>query len=124
MKNLDNNFNVNNNKRAYSPNLKKNDELTKPVAKFDDATQEMLVDGSKAADAYGRILVKPSSIDSTTPVQSVIDSLDFLNDNYETALASMKAVDDAYELLIADDVDCAYEKACCGAIDAAYSKNN
>jgi len=123
MTNLDNNFNVNN-KRAYSPNLKKNDDIVKHEVKFDDATQEMIIDGSKAADAYGRILVKSSNIDEITPIPSVIESLDFLADNYDLALASMKTVDDAYDLLLADGVDSAYEKACCGAIDAAYNKEN
>ena len=124
MKNLDNNFNVNNNKRTYSPNVKKSEEAPKVGPKFDETTQEMLVDGRKAADAYGRILVKAGNIDSTTPVSEIIESLDFLKNNYDLALASMKATDDAYELLLAENCPDAYEKACCGAIDAAYSKEN
>lgn len=122
MTNLDNNFNVNNNKRAYSPNLKKNDESPKFDVKFDEQSQEMLADGTKAADAYGRILVKSGNIDNTTPISSIIESMDFLEKNYDLALASMKAVDDAYELLLAENCEDAYEKACCGSIDAAYSE--
>ena len=124
MKNLDNNFNVNNNQRAYAPNLKKNEEAHKVDTKFDEATQEMLVDGRKAADTYGRILVKAGNIDNTTPISSIVESLDFLMENYDLALASMKATDDAYELLLAENASEPYEKACCGAIDAAYSKKN
>lgn len=123
MKNLDNNFNVNSN-RTYAPNLKKVQDV-QPDTKQDEFVSEItLEDGAKAADSYGRILVKPSNIDSATPVQSVVDSLDYLLNNYEIAAAAMKASDDAYDLLLADNVPEAYEKSCSGAIDAAYTKLN
>ena len=122
MTNLDNNFNVNSNNRTYAPNIKKAQDIQVEL-KAEEVTPEVILeDGSKAADSYGRILVKPSRIDNTTPVQSVVDSLDFLLENYDTALAAMKATDDAYDLLLADGVSYAYEKACAGAIDAAHSK--
>ena len=55
-------------------------------------------------------------------VQIVKDSIDFFVENPDLAAASVRAGDDAYELLEAAGVKDAYEKACCGSCDAAYFK--
>jgi len=121
MTNLDNNFNVNN-KRAYTPKLEKNDRANKSDVKTSNNTLEGLDDGIKAADAYGRILVKSDKIDSSTPITAIVEDLDFLLDNYDLTLAAMNTVDDAYDLLLAQESENAYEKACCGAIDATLER--
>ena len=84
---------------------------------------KILDDGTHAADCYGRILVKQSDkVDNPDMIQCVKDSLEFFLTNPELASAAVKSADDAYDLLLGDDVEDAYEKSCCGALDAAYER--
>ena len=90
--------------------------------KAEETAQEFVNDGAQAADSYGRILVRKGNFDNAQMVQSVKDSIDFFIENPELAAATVKAGDDAYELLEAAGAKDAYEKACCGSCDAAYNK--
>lgn len=124
MSNLDNNMNINNAGRTYHRNIKKGEEAKPQATSENFAAETTLHDGTKAAESYGRILVKSQKIDNADMVKSVKEALDFYIKNPELARLAVKAGDDAYELLEAMDEECAYEKACCGSCDAAYSKNN
>ena len=124
MSNLDNNLNINNTSRAYTPNIKKGEETeAKLQQKAETAQTEILNDGVQASDTYGRILVKQAGkTDNPEMVQCIKDAVDFYLNNQKLAQAGVKAGDDAYELLNAQGVQNAYEKACCGACDAAEDK--
>ena len=74
----------------------------------------------KPADAYGRVLV--SKIDNPDMIECIKDSMDKLSKHPELVAAAVKASDDAYEFLVADEVPQAYEKACCGVYDAAIEQ--
>ena len=102
MANLDNNLNINNAGRAYTPNLKKGEDV-KPQTKQEETPVEIINDGTQAADSYGRIV-------------------DFYINNQHLVAAGVKAGDDAYELFHADEMPNAYEEACCGSCDAVYKK--
>ena len=95
-----------------------------PLPQNEEVLQEPVNDGIKAADSYGRILVKSGKIENPEMVQAVKDSIEFFERYPELAAATVKSVDDAEELLEALEVSDAFEKACCGAYDAAYSKIN
>lgn len=121
MNEMNNNFNINNVRSSYVPNLKK--ECKSEQKPECDCCNLVLDDGTHAADCYGRILVKQSDkVENLDMVQCVKDSLEFFIANPELASAAIKSVDDAYDLLLADDVENAYEKSCCGALDAAYER--
>ncbi len=120
MTNFDNKLNINNLHKTYTPSAKKED--AKPQPKAEETTPEVINDGTQAADSYGRILVRKGKFDNAEMVQNIKDSIDFFVQNPELAAASVKAGDDAYELLEAAGVQNAYEKSCCGACDAAYLK--
>ena len=120
MTNFDNKLNINNLHKTYTPSAKKED--AKPQPKAEETTPEVINDGTQAADSYGRILVRKGKFDNVEMVQNIKDSIDFFVQNPELAAASVKAGDDAYELLEAAGVQNAYEKSCCGACDAAYLK--
>ncbi len=120
MTNFDNKLNINNIPKAYTPSAKKED--AKPQPKAEETAQEFVNDGAQAADSYGRILVRKGNFDNAQMVQTVKDSIDFFIENPELAAATVKAGDDAYELLEAAGAKDAYEKACCGSCDAAYNK--
>ena len=124
MSNLDN-ININNTSRTYHRSVKKAEE-TKPQVKVeDDNTTESLQDGTKAAESYGRILVKTTGkVENPEMVKTVQEALDFYINNPDLVRASLNAGDDAYELLEASGAANPYEKACCGSCDAAYAKNN
>ncbi len=127
MSNLDNNFNINNANRAYTPNLKKGEETVdaKPQKRPGDMPVEILNDGAQAAESYGRILVKQAGkVDNPEMVQCIKDAVDFYLNNPQLAQAGVKAGDSAYELLSAQGANDAYEKACCGACDAVESRIN
>ena len=94
------------------------------LSQNEDVLQESINDGTQAADTYGRILVKSGKIVNPEMVQSVKDSIEFFERYPELAVATVKSVDDAEELLEALEISDAFEKACCGAYDAAYSKIN
>ena len=111
-----NNFNINNIRKPYSANVKK-DECKDSTCKFDEADLSNIADGSIATESYGRALVKHAGSPSSELVQSVKDSMDFFMNNPELVSKSMKACDDLHELLEADDVDHAYEQACCISCD-------
>lgn len=121
MSNIDNNVNINKTTRTYTHKVSKNDK-NMPLPQNEEVLQEPVNDGIKAADSYGRILVKSGKIENPEMVQAVKDSIEFFERYPELAAASVKSVDDAEELLEALEVADAYEKACCGACDAAYSK--
>ena len=121
MSNIDNNVNINKATRAYTHKVPKNGN-NMPVSQNEEVTNEAINDGTKAADSYGRILVKSGKIENPEMVQAVKDSIEFFERYPELAAATVKSVDDAEELLEALEVSDAYEKACCGACDAAYSK--
>ena len=120
MTNFDNKVNINNIHKTYTPSAKK--EEAKPQAKVEETSPEIINDGTQAAESYGRILVRKGKFDNAQMVQSVKDSIDFFVENPDLAAASVRAGDDAYELLEAAGVKDAYEKACCGSSDAAYFK--
>ncbi|DAB24675.1 TPA: hypothetical protein CPT85_03055 [Candidatus Gastranaerophilales bacterium HUM_21] len=122
MANLDNNLNINNAGRAYTPNLKKGEDV-KPQTKQEETPVEIINDGTQAADSYGRILVKQAGkVDNPEMVKSIKDAVDFYINNQHLVAAGVKAGDDAYELFHADEMPNAYEKACCGSCDAVYKK--
>ena len=121
MTNFDNKLNINNNLHTtYTQNTKK--EEPKPQPKVEETAPEVVNDGTQAAESYGRILVRKGNFDNAQMVQSIKDSIDFFVANPDLAAASVKAGDDAYELLEAAGVKDAYEKSCCGSCDAAYLK--
>ncbi len=121
MTNFDNKLNINNNLHTpYTTSAKKEDK--KPQPKAEETAPEIINDGTQAAESYGRILVRKGKFDNAQMVQSVKDSIDFFVENPELAAATVKAGDDAYELLEAAGVEDAYEKSCCGSCDAAYLK--
>ncbi len=121
MTNFDNKLNINNNLHTtYTTSAKK--EENKPQPRQEEAAPEIINDGTQAAETYGRILVRKGKFDNSQMVQSIKDSIDFFVENPDLAAASVKAGDDAYELLEAAGVKDAYEKACCGSCDAAYFK--
>ena len=98
MSNLDNNFNINNANRAYTPNLKKGEETVdaKPQKRPDDMPVEILNDGAQAAESYGRILVKQAGkVDNPEMVQCIKDAVDFYLNNPQLAQAGVKAGDSA-----------------------------
>lgn len=123
MSNLDNNFNINNTGRAYTPNIKKGDDAeSKLPKKAENIPSETVTDGTQAADTYGRILVKQTGkIENPEMVQCVKNAVDFYINNTDLVRAGMKACDDSFELMEADNVPYAYEKACCGICDAIDS---
>ncbi len=122
MNDMNNNFNINNVRSSYVPNLKKEDSKSEPKIEC-ECCEHILDDGTHAADCYGRILVKQSDkVDNPDMVQCVKDSLEFFLANPELVSAAVKSADDAYDLLLSDDVEDAYEKSCCGALDAAYER--
>lgn len=121
MSNLDNNVNINKASHTYTHKVQKNDKNV-PAPQHEEVAPEVLNDGTKAADSYGRILVKSGKIENPEMVQSVKDSMEFFVKYPELAAAAVKSVEDAEELLEALEVSDAFEKACCGAFDAAYSK--
>ena len=121
MSNLDNNVNINKASHAYTHKVSKSGKNV-PVSQHEEISPEPLNDGIKAADSYGRILVKSGKIENPEMVQAVKDSIEFFERYPEIAAATVKSVDDAEELLEALEVSDAFEKACCGAYDAAYSK--
>ena len=123
MSNIDNNVNINKATRTYTHKVSKNDKNVS-LSQNEDVIQESINDGTQAADTYGRILVKSGKIVNPEMVQSVKDSIEFFERYPELAVATVKSVDDAEELLEALEVSDAFEKACCGAYDAAYSKIN
>ena len=121
MTNFDNKLNINNNLHTtYTPSAKK--EETKPQPKFEEAAPEVINDGTQAAESYGRILVRKGNFDNAQMVQSIKDSIDFFVENPDRVAASVRAGDDAYELLEASGAKDAYEKSCWGSCDAAYFK--
>ncbi len=121
MTNFDNKLNINNNLHTtYTPSAKK--EETKPQPKVEEAAPEVINDGTQAAESYGRILVRKGNFDNAQMVQSIKDSIDFFVENPDRVAASVRAGDDAYELLEASGAKDAYEKSCCGSCDAAYFK--
>lgn len=120
MANFDNKLNINNLHKTYTPNLKK--EEAKAETKAEEYAPEIVGDGTQAAESYGRILVKKGKLENPEMVQNIKDSIDFFVQNPELAAASVKASDDAYELLQAEGANDAYEKACCGACEAALAK--
>lgn len=121
MTDINNNVNLNNVRSTYTPGVKKED--TKSFAAAENMPQEVLNDGTNAADSYGRVLVNQAGkIDNPETVKCIKDSVDFFLNNPELAAVAMKACDDAYELLEADGCEHAYEKACCGSCDAAYDR--
>lgn len=121
MSNFDNNVNINKTSRTYTHKVQKNDKNIH-ATQHEEVSAEPLNDGIKAADSYGRILVKSGKIENPEMVQAVKDSIEFFERYPELAAATVKSVDDAEELLEALEVSDAFEKACCGAYDAAYSK--
>ena len=123
MSNIDNNVNINKATRTYTHKVSKNDKNVS-LSQNEDVIQESINDGTQAADTYGRILVKSGKIVNPEMVQSVKDSIEFFERYPELAVATVKSVDDAEELLEALEISDAFEKACCGAYDAAYSKIN
>lgn len=123
MSNIDNNVNINKATRTYTHKVSKNDKNVS-LSQNEDVLQESINDGTQAADTYGRILVKSGKIVNPEMVQSVKDSIEFFERYPELAVATVKSVDDAEELLEALEISDAFEKACCGAYDAAYSKIN
>lgn len=122
MANFDNKLNINNLHKTYKPNLKKDEAETKAETKIDESAPEIVGDGTQAAESYGRILVKKGKLENPEMVQNIKDSIDFFIKNPELASASVKAADDACELLEAEGIADPYEKACCGACDAAFAK--
>lgn len=122
MSNLDNNVNINKTSRTYTHKVQKNDKNVPVSQHEEDIAHEVLDDGTKAADSYGRILVKSGKTENPEMVQSVKDSMEFFVKYPELAAAAVKSVEDAEDLLNALEVSDAFEKACCGAFDAAYSK--
>ncbi len=120
MTNFDNKVNINNIHKPYTPSAKKED--VKPQPKTDETAPDVVNDGTQAADSYGRILVRKGKFDNAQMVQSVKDSINFFVENPQLAAASVRAGDDAYELLEASGAKDAYEKACCGSCDVAYLK--
>ena len=123
MSNIDNNVNINKATRTYTHKVSKNDKNVS-LSQNEDVLQESINDGTQAADTYGRILVKSGKIVNPEMVQSVKDSIEFFERYPELAVATVKSVDDAEELLEALEISDAFEQACCGAYDAAYSKIN
>ena len=96
MANLDNNLNINNAGRAYTPNLKKGEDV-KPQTKQEETPVEIINDGTQAADSYGRILVKQAGkVDNPEMVKSIKDAVDFYINNQHLVAAGVKAGDDAY----------------------------
>ena len=121
MTNFDNKLNINNNLHTtYTPSAKK--EETKPQPRVEETAPEVINDGTQAAESYGRILVRKGNFDNAQMVQSIKDSIDFFVENPDRVAASVRAGDDAYELLEAAGAKDAYEKSCCGSCDAAYFK--
>ncbi len=122
MTDLNNKLNLNNVRSAsYAPNLKSEEE-PKPQITFEGNSSETIEDGTKAAESYGRVLVKQAGkIDNPEMVQCVKDSVDAFLNNPKLAAAAVKSGDDAYELLLAQGANDAYEKACCGA-SAAFNE--
>lgn len=114
MANLDNNVNINNANRAYTPNLKKGEEV-KPQAKAEiEAPAEMLNDGTQAADSYGRILVRQTGkIENPEMVKTVQDAIDFYIKNSDIAAKHVKNGDIAYCAYKADGEEYPYEDMCC-----------
>ena len=120
MTDINNKLNLNNVHSTYTPSFKKEDDA-KCAQNIKQESQIEKNDGSKAADAYGRILVKQPRVDSPETIEGVKQDLEFFMKNPELAAAAVKSADNTYELLCADGVEYAYEKACCGACDAAYN---
>lgn len=119
MSNLDNKLNINKVAPAYAPVVKKEEE-PKTEVKAEEIKPEVVNDGSKAAEAYGRSLVKQAGkVENPEMVQNVKDAVDFYVKNPGVAAASVKAGDDSYEMLKAQGAHDAYEKSCCGSCDAA-----
>ncbi len=125
MTDINNNLNLNNvRSTSYKPGYKSEEEV-KPQVQADVEVAEITGDGTKAAESYGRVLVKQTGrIDNPETVQCVKDSIDFLLKNPDVVAAAVKSADDAYDLLSAMESADAYEKACCGSCDAAYAKSN
>ena len=125
MTDLNNKLNINNLRSTYNntPNFKKEEEV-KPQPKAEE-TPEIINDGTQAADAYGRSLVKQAGkIENPEMIQTIKDAVDFYISHPKVAAASVKSGDTSYELLKAQGANDAYEKACCGSCDAAYAKIN
>ena len=124
MSNLDN-VNINNAGRAYHCSIKKGEDAKQQVKPEENTAVESLNDGTKAAESYGRILVKAAGkTENPEMIKTVQDALEFYVNNPQLAQASVKSGDDAYELLEAMGAENPYEKSCCGSCDAAYAKNN
>lgn len=124
MTDLNNKLNLNNvRSTSYTPSVKGEEEI-KPLPKAECCENcEVKGDGTKAAESYGRVLVKHAGkSENPETVQCVKDSIDFFLKHPELASAGAKAVDDAHELLLASGAADAYEKACCGACDAVYDR--
>lgn len=123
MTDLNNKLNLNNVRGAsYTPNFKSEEEV-KTRQHVEPEAAEIKGDGTKAADSYGRALVKTAGkIENPEMIQCVKDSVDSFLKNPELAAAAVRSCDDSHELLMAQGAADAYEKACCGSCDAAYAR--
>lgn len=121
MSNLDNNVNINKASRAYTHKVQKNDKNVL-APQHEEVAPEVLNDGTKAADSYGRILVKSGKIENPEMVQSVKESIALFTEHPELVSAINKACDDLEDILSASDEKDAYEKACCAMIDAGHTR--
>ena len=118
---MNNKLNLNNVQNNYNHSIKKDE--TKVVPKISEKNKEITNNGTQAAESYGRILVKQADkIDNAEMIKSVKDSIEFFVQNPKLAAAAVKASDDAFDILCADESANAYEEACCGVIDAAYNR--
>lgn len=123
MTDLNNKLNLNSVRSAsYTPNFK-GEEEAKPQPHVEAEAAEIKGDGTKAAESYGRALVKQSGkVENPEMVQCVKDSVDAFLKNPDIVAAGVKSADDSYELLMAQGAADAYEKACCGSCDAVYDR--
>ncbi len=123
MTDLNNKLNLNNMRAASYPHSFKSDEDIKPKSQNETNIQKVDLDASKAAESYGRALIKQSDkLESPETVETVKNAVDAFLNNPNLIAAGVKASDDAYDLLQAQGTTDAYEKACCGACEAVENK--
>lgn len=120
MTDLNNKLNLNNVANAYTPNFKKGKEEAVKAPVVENETAETKADGLNSKDSYGRALVKQAGkTDNPEMVQSVKDSVEAFLKNPQAAAVQNRAIDDVYELNVADGIEHPYEEACCCVGDAA-----
>ena len=121
MTDINNKLNLSNVHNTYTHGIKR-DEI-KTALSNEISNETAIQSESKISDSYGRILVKqPDKADNTDMVKRVRDSIDFFVSHPKLAAAAVKASDDAFDILSADEASNAYENACLGIIDAAYER--